>query len=344
MVELSLGCRHITCQCKAEFCYVCGAPWQTCSCTELDQARRQQEILDRRNINDAEAAETQAAIRAVERAEEAEAAEQVRQAEIQAAEAAEQARVRELEQARKIEGHRKDVDAKFAKLRVEMLEMHNRHRLEMDQRHEQERQVMQEEHSTAESKYIQEMENSQEILTREHQAKADALGRAHAQALEDLDRQQQEEEDDAFLEFTMHLRGKPNREARIKDMTERLAKKQAEKREEVVQEQKVALEKLLRQEDADVGRFQASLQSKERHRRHQASKQSRLQTRRFWADGEWFAVVGEERKRMLDTEKSRQLLDKPNETSKADSPFGIRPPHPLEIEGRMNGNEWGVAY
>jgi len=34
IVELSQGCFHITCRCQASFCYLCAAPWKTCSCRQ----------------------------------------------------------------------------------------------------------------------------------------------------------------------------------------------------------------------------------------------------------------------------------------------------------------------
>lgn len=34
MIEHREACRHIRCRCGAEFCYVCGAVWWTCGCTE----------------------------------------------------------------------------------------------------------------------------------------------------------------------------------------------------------------------------------------------------------------------------------------------------------------------
>ena len=34
VVELNQGCNHITCQCKTEFCYLCAAPWKTCTCPQ----------------------------------------------------------------------------------------------------------------------------------------------------------------------------------------------------------------------------------------------------------------------------------------------------------------------
>ncbi|KDQ18999.1 hypothetical protein BOTBODRAFT_480924 [Botryobasidium botryosum FD-172 SS1] len=39
MVELSTGCFHITCRCRAQFCYSCAAPWKTCECPQWDEVR-----------------------------------------------------------------------------------------------------------------------------------------------------------------------------------------------------------------------------------------------------------------------------------------------------------------
>jgi hypothetical protein len=39
VVELSLGCYHMTCRCRAHFCYLCAAHWKTCDCTQWDEAR-----------------------------------------------------------------------------------------------------------------------------------------------------------------------------------------------------------------------------------------------------------------------------------------------------------------
>lgn len=37
MVELSHGCFHMTCLCRAEFCYVCSEPWKSCECLQWDE-------------------------------------------------------------------------------------------------------------------------------------------------------------------------------------------------------------------------------------------------------------------------------------------------------------------
>ncbi|KII92508.1 hypothetical protein PLICRDRAFT_104254, partial [Plicaturopsis crispa FD-325 SS-3] len=39
MIELNLGCNHMTCICKTQFCYVCKARWKTCTCPQWDEAR-----------------------------------------------------------------------------------------------------------------------------------------------------------------------------------------------------------------------------------------------------------------------------------------------------------------
>ncbi|KAI0513282.1 hypothetical protein F5B22DRAFT_247586 [Xylaria bambusicola] len=39
IVELNQGCYHMTCRCKFEFCYVCGAPWKSCQCDDWNEHR-----------------------------------------------------------------------------------------------------------------------------------------------------------------------------------------------------------------------------------------------------------------------------------------------------------------
>ncbi|KAH9939856.1 hypothetical protein B0H21DRAFT_794932 [Amylocystis lapponica] len=39
LIELNLGCFHMTCRCRTEFCYVCKALWKTCACPQWDERR-----------------------------------------------------------------------------------------------------------------------------------------------------------------------------------------------------------------------------------------------------------------------------------------------------------------
>ena len=39
VVELNLGCYHMTCRCRTHFCYLCAARWKTCVCVQWDENR-----------------------------------------------------------------------------------------------------------------------------------------------------------------------------------------------------------------------------------------------------------------------------------------------------------------
>ena len=39
VVELTVGCNHITCRCKAQFCYECAMLWKTCQCEQWVERR-----------------------------------------------------------------------------------------------------------------------------------------------------------------------------------------------------------------------------------------------------------------------------------------------------------------
>ena len=39
MIELNVGCFHMTCRCRTEFCYLCRARWKTCPCPQWDESR-----------------------------------------------------------------------------------------------------------------------------------------------------------------------------------------------------------------------------------------------------------------------------------------------------------------
>ncbi|KAI5782692.1 hypothetical protein EDC01DRAFT_619065 [Geopyxis carbonaria] len=57
VVELTDGCRHITCKCTFQFCYRCGEKWKTCKCSDWDELqlgrRAEQLAIRERPANEA---------------------------------------------------------------------------------------------------------------------------------------------------------------------------------------------------------------------------------------------------------------------------------------------------
>ncbi|KAG9232669.1 hypothetical protein BJ875DRAFT_466149 [Amylocarpus encephaloides] len=147
-VEHNQGCRHMTCRCKAQFCYICGLRWRTCECADAQLAgiqtraatRRDEEALrtartararaaeeeERENLRIVEEfirqeAEREAAALAAERRR----AEQRQRAEEQARRQAEEARVASLRM-------------KYARLDMALETLHDFQRTTLVARHESE--------------------------------------------------------------------------------------------------------------------------------------------------------------------------------------------------------------
>ncbi|KAM3084428.1 hypothetical protein ACMFMG_001468 [Clarireedia jacksonii] len=76
LVELAQGCTHITCRCKAQFCYICGAVWDpVVGCPNYCNG---DEVLERRRLEEEQRiAEEEKAKKAREAVEKAEAEERI---------------------------------------------------------------------------------------------------------------------------------------------------------------------------------------------------------------------------------------------------------------------------
>jgi hypothetical protein len=55
LIELTIGCYHMTCRCRKQFCYLCAATWKECMCPQWEENRlfaaaevRVQRALDQR--------------------------------------------------------------------------------------------------------------------------------------------------------------------------------------------------------------------------------------------------------------------------------------------------------
>ncbi|KAI9805507.1 MAG: hypothetical protein M1825_000758 [Sarcosagium campestre] len=305
MVELTLGCRHIRCKCRAEFCYVCTAPWRTCSCTEMDQARQQAEIESRRQRDDVEARETAEAIRAVEEAQRVEDEmrefdERIRRIEEEERMRADAAR-REEEESRKrvqAEHERAALVDKFASLRRDLDSIQSAQREAIGQRHIRELSEVVQQRAASKSKANKGQEGERQRLRRDNEEAMRVLEERQAQELEALERRHEEEEDDYFLGIRAHLRGKANREARERAAVEKVRRVQAEDKARTLSEHKAAL----RHAHLDDQKLAEALSALEAGRKAELEHEERWLRERqqhIAADIRWFEAIEAERLALL---------------------------------------------
>ena len=259
LVEKASGCRHMTCTCKAQFCYTCGSKWKTCECTEVDQARREEQLRERRRGLDAEARreeeEIARAIAEVEAAEQREAeerraAEQRREEERRREEeelrlleelrlAAQEQRRREEEEAerRRVETIRSSIEERNTSLVKMLNELIQVQQMALVSRHEdaersikkgfEERLVWRrKDYDSKKHKLMTNIEKRSKLLAQKHETQKYAVTTRH-----------EEEEDTTFMQVQIHLRGKPNKETREKAMLETLTKSHKDEMEYLINSQ-----------------------------------------------------------------------------------------------------------
>ena len=318
LVEKTSGCRHMTCTCKAQFCYTCGSRWKTCKCTETDQVRRDEELRARRRVHDAEARREEELARAIAEVEAAErreaqdrrAAEQrkeeERRREIEELRRLEELRVAEEEQRRRDreEAERKTIESSIeerasslSKMLTELVLIQQAALISRHESMEQNIKTSSEERQTWRRK---DYESKKQKLATNVQKRSEILKQKHATENCALTTRHEEEEDDIFMQIQMHLRGKPNRETREKALLESLSQSH---RNELAHlharqtEEEAAFEDAARME---AGGLEHSHQAQvEKEKRITDSKFFDL-TRQITAERHWFEAVTSRRRSLLE--------------------------------------------
>jgi DNA repair exonuclease SbcCD ATPase subunit len=143
IVEHKEACRHMTCRCGYQFCYVCGAKWCTCHCTgdmlskvKVDAEARRREREEQEAKEAAEAEELREILAQIEEFEREEAlkAEMLRQEQLRLEEERLQ---RELvEQVRRESRRRVELEQKFEQLRKDLDLLHELQQVMLVEQHE----------------------------------------------------------------------------------------------------------------------------------------------------------------------------------------------------------------
>ena len=325
MVERRDGCRHITCTCGAEFCYVCGSKWRTCRCTEVDEQNRQTELrqqrLARTTDDREEEEEVRRAIEAVEAAERREVEarrrrEVLRAAELEAERAREAELLAQLEVERQQEEQRREtekIDAECQLRNVLQLSLTEEHQaivqtlqaimdaqhILFDDKHGKLEQDCLSAWTATTTEQHERANMLQGNIDRNIERRKASLVAKHELQTAELEAHLEEEEDAMFMQIQMHLQGKPNSNTRKTKMQAVWQVSQKEERSKMEKKQKFELERLQASAQMEKEGVQRSIETKST--RSQRSHESRLRTITFKAGCErkWFSAVNQRRVEMV---------------------------------------------
>ncbi|KAK2737331.1 hypothetical protein FQN55_001169 [Onygenales sp. PD_40] len=297
MVELTAGCRHITCQCGAEFCYTCGVRWRTCSCTETDQQQRQAEIETRRLQRDTEAAneaaEIAAAIAQIERMVREEAAERERLE-------AEQRRIEE-EEARDREFKRMmSIADKIRILRTALTNVNNTQLTMILTRHERVALDLHNKTMSGTADFDTGRERLITGLRANQRQRMDILAAAHQAELDELSTRHEDEEDDTFLTISRHLKNNQNRDARQKRIIDKLKAQHDAERQDMLHAHNTATADLDNNNSLELKALEAGLASSYHASREASLDMACKLSQKIVIDRSWFSVVFDKRWEMLE--------------------------------------------
>ncbi|KAF7509194.1 hypothetical protein GJ744_008254 [Endocarpon pusillum] len=326
LVELTTGCRHITCKCGAQFCYTCGAKWRTCSCSEIDQQHRRREIAARRVARDVLSREEEEdlarAVSAIEEMERREVEERRRREESQRVSEKERRRRQHLErleaQKRRIEQEeatrrreqaiRKSITERFDYLQGALLEIQQFQQSSLISRHNSEITTMTEEAEKERAAQKAQSDSLHMKLDSNSTLRRNILQSAHMAAVSKLTSEHEAEEDDTFLSMQTHLRGKPNRESRLNTVLDKLRQRQKVEMDRLVGSQKAETTRLAENVAVEGKALVLGYDVESMIQKHKFRESSTRLEKRVRAERKWFEVIAERRQVMMQ-ELQRRLWE-----------------------------------
>ncbi len=321
LVEKTIGCRHITCKCKAEFCYTCGSRWRTCQCTEVDEVRRAAQLQERRSAMDAEArreeqeiARAIAEVEALElrEAEDRRLAEQRREEERRREEEElrrlEELRLQELEKRRKeeeeaernrIEAIKFSIEGRGTFLVTILKELVQIQQLALISRHESSEQEARTTLEEQQNMNRAEYEFFKQKMLANMKKRSKSLKDKHDTEVKIMTARHQNNEDSMFLDIQLFYKGRPNREARERTMFESLARSHKEELAALTERHQYESYILKRNAAIEGKGLQHGYSSKEQSAKSKLESQKATLERKIAFERKWFEVVTNRRFELL---------------------------------------------
>ncbi|KAL5329584.1 hypothetical protein ACEPPN_003098 [Leptodophora sp. 'Broadleaf-Isolate-01'] len=312
-VEHNKGCRHMTCRCKAQFCYICGDRWKTCSCTDEQLLVMQAQVATRR---EEAAAQTQRT--AAENARREAEAEELRQilqeiaeferaederlaAELEAARIREEAEQRaRAEERRRMEEERlAAVHRKFRQLGLELEILSDVQRVLMAERHEFEIEVLKKERQDALDTLSIRHPSEMSTLVAESQRRITESEAKFEQEYQTRLEEERRIEDAYVLELRAHYNGKPEAEYRVRDARDELRESQGKEYRFWDAYRRKQLAAVREGESRKMEALRVKQESERRAVEGRASIDEVERKRRVWAEGKWVEAVIVERGAIL---------------------------------------------
>lgn len=331
-VEHAVACRHMTCRCGYQFCYVCGRKWCTCNCTGdqlaviKNQAQKKAKERIAREREEAEELRIALAQIAEFEREEALKAEMLRQEQERLERERQQ---RELEERiRKEAVRRADLEAKFMELRKGLDLLHDLQVVMLESHQEDAAQKLADEIREAkqqlEEKHQQERTEAEIDIKQKLEVKNETFGEDY--------RQRSAAELEMVQDYRFQLEAFYIRHPRAMEEIEKALSPLVQRMEENQQ----AYNKW---KDAELEKYQHKLRDRQQIKEeYRYSAQARLQdahdqkemelVKKTVAENKWMQMVVLERERMLGTMEGDEM------EGDADSLFG---------EAEIEGAEVGVA-
>lgn len=302
---------------------MCGAKWRTCGCTEQDRAVRQDNLRRQRDARNMQAAEAEAIARAiaeVEAMERREAEQEAERAKLEEEALARLEQERQEEEIKRVaaqeeaEKRLREVlrlsiaeTAKF--LNRQLQEITDHQRILLDDNHGKEEANMEQRWMSQQRAKLKDAEMLFDTMCRNVERRKNRLIQNHAAGTGALKKRHEEQEDDMFLQMQIHLRGKPNREAREQRMQEELNKQLKEECEELLLHQMDELDKLHQTSRMEIASLRHATSSHTTealmlHKRITAKLREHVA-----ADRKWFELVINRRKLMIEEHCKLMLAD-----------------------------------